>query len=330
MQKYLIRIVKGAVWLYLVLVGLLLMVSLVYPDVEMRGIGLSMVNVLLFLAFPVLIAALLLKAPRLIAGCVLAVIIWGLFHIPYLISRSPHPPDTEADFTVLTFNLQAATEDLDVLVTIIEQTDADLVALQELSVRAGAHLTRNLRTLYPHIAFFPRNPGNNGMGVMSRYPITAQEFWRNQHIDGALGNMRVVIDLNGTPIALYNIHPRPPISFTSGLTPHSHSAEIDVVMARVAAEPLPTLIVGDFNMSPWLDEYPQIIDAGFEDSYREAGQIGFGFTFPSGKAGLPNIPMLRLDYIFYDKHFRALASDVWSQSGPSDHLPLWTALAFAD
>ncbi len=320
-------ILKGLIWFYLVLVLLIMTASVLYPDIEIRGIILSVGTVALFLSIPLLIIALALRAPRLILGCLVAVAGWSLFHAHYLIPRHT-ASDIAPDFTVLTYNLQMTTEDLEVLATILEQTDADIVALQELSVLAGAHFKTRLSTRYPYIAFYPRNPGNTGMGVMSRYPITDEEFWQNEQIDGALGNMRVEIDVDGTLIALYNVHPRPPISFESGLTPAAHSAEVDVLMARLADEPLPTLIAGDLNMSPWLDEYPQITGAGFRDSFYDVGHAGFGFTFPAGKAGLPNMPMLRLDYLFHDASFTALESYVWSQSGPSDHLPVWTSLIF--
>jgi endonuclease/exonuclease/phosphatase (EEP) superfamily protein YafD len=324
MRDRLSRFLKGFIGFYLFLVVLLLILSFIFPDVEARGMILTVCSLLLFLSLPLVVVALVLRAPRLALGCLLATAGWAVFYMPYLLPREADASAGEADFTLLTFNLKAATDNIDSLVTIIDEADTDIVALQELSVPAAARFEQEFGERYPEMAFYPRNPGNTGSGVMSRYPIEAQEFWQNNEINGALGNVRVELDVNGTAIALYSVHPRPPVSFEQGFTIDAHSQEVDVLMQRVSTQNLPTIIAGDFNMTPWMDEYQQVSD-GYIDTFREAGNSSFGFTFPAGQI---SIPMLRLDYVFYDENFVGVDSYVWGASGESDHHPLWSSLAF--
>lgn len=325
MQSRFAGLLKGVIVLYLALIVVLLIAAFLFPVIEARGLLLTICSLLLFLSIPLVLVALLLRAPRLALGCVLAAAGWAVFYMPYLLPRDAQRTAVEADFTLLTFNLKAATENIDSLVTIIEEADADIVALQELSVPAAARFEQTLTERYPMMAFYPRNPGNSGVGVMSRYPIEAQEFWQNEGIEGALGNMRAEVDFDGTPVALYSVHPRPPVSFANGFTLSAHSEEIDLLMQRLSSETLPTLIAGDFNMTPWMAEYDQVTE-DYTDSFREGGASGFGFTFPAGRI---NLPLLRLDYVFHDDNFNGIDSYPWPASGESDHQPLWSALAFA-
>jgi endonuclease/exonuclease/phosphatase family metal-dependent hydrolase len=53
-----------------------------------------------------------------------------------------------------------------------------------------------------------------------------------------------------------------------------------------------------------------------------------GFTFPVGRRPFP--PVVRLDYVFHDDHFRTLSAHVWQDSGGSDHLPVIASLALVE
>ncbi|MDX2139325.1 MAG: hypothetical protein SF123_14665 [Chloroflexota bacterium] len=73
----------------------------------------------------------------------------------------------------------------------------------------------------------------------------------------------------------------------------------------------------------------QIITDRYTDAFAAVGEVGFGFTFPHiTRRPLP--PVLRLDYVFYDSHFRGIDARVWSDSGSSDHLPVLVRLALRD
>lgn len=81
-----------------------------------------------------------------VIGFVLA---YGAFLIPRGVGDAV-ATDGPPAFTFLTWNLQHERGDLDDIATTIRRADADVVALQELSVTAADHLSQALRDSYPH------------------------------------------------------------------------------------------------------------------------------------------------------------------------------------
>ena len=104
-----------------------------------------------------------------------------------------------------------------------------------------------------------------------------------------------------------------------------HTHAVEDLLNRALAEQAPVIMLGDFNMTDRFHVY-RLITQHFTDAYRGVGASGFGFSYPHGKrAWLP--PLVRLDYLFYSPAFTGLSSELWPQSGSSDHRPLLTRLA---
>jgi endonuclease/exonuclease/phosphatase (EEP) superfamily protein YafD len=70
----------------------------------------------------------------------------------------------------------------------------------------------------------------------------------------------------------------------------------------------------------------QWITSKFTDAYRAVGTVGLGFTHPTDIENVPSIPFWRIDYIFYDEHFRGLDARTLERTGSTDHLPLLARL----
>ncbi|MBZ0297328.1 MAG: endonuclease/exonuclease/phosphatase family protein [Anaerolineae bacterium] len=242
-------------------------------------------------------------------------------------------PAPDQTFSILTYNLKSQTVNLEKLTAVIEAADADIVALQELSEAAADHLATVFAEAYPHQALHPQ-PGEPipGQGVLSRYPITADEYWRIY-----LGHQRITLTLEDQPVALYNSHPIHP--FVSRYGFEWRAEEISTLLQRADAETMPVLIAGDFNMSDQSEDYAHITTR-YQDSYRQVGW-GLGFTFPNlfdenaslvqqfGFAGgVP--PLARLDYVFHDDYFQSVEAQVWPDAGGSDHRPVYVVLGRKD
>ena len=78
------------------------------------------------------------------------------------------------------------------------------------------------------------------------------------------------------------------------------------ILEAVRQDPLPALIAGDFN-SPHTGHIRHLLARELGDAHAEAG-AGFGFTFP-GRTRNPfsaGGPWLRIDYIFFTRHFSAM------------------------
>ena len=292
------------------------------------GMVKSAIPLLLLPALILLPLCLLLRKWRLSLALVPAVaaflISYGVFFLP----RSQEAVST-FPLRIMTFNIQAPDEgEVASLVEIIRAADADVMAVQELSPAAADQFSAVLADLYPHQALHTEASYiHAGQGVLSRYPIVADEYWRYDQNQSALGHQRVVVEAPQSEVVFYNTHPIPPYS-SAGFHAPQHTEALRDVLARANAERAPTVILGDFNMTDQFHEYRRIRET-FTDAYRAVGDIGFGFTFPHDKwTGVP--PLIRLDYIFYSPNWRGISADVWPGSGSSDHAPLLTQLSLSD
>jgi endonuclease/exonuclease/phosphatase (EEP) superfamily protein YafD len=139
--------------------------------------------------------------------------------------------------------------------------------------------------------------------------------------------MRVQMSFADTLFTFYNVHPPSP-----GLTVDTRyrSLEITDLLDRFAGETTPLIVVGDFNLTDQSNDYARLTEV-LTDSFREAGE-GLGLTFPNLGYANPLLgaapPIIRIDYIFHDHHWRSLASRVYESSGMSDHYPVISTLAF--
>jgi endonuclease/exonuclease/phosphatase family metal-dependent hydrolase len=283
---------------------------------------------LLFLPALILLPLILVSRRRLSIGLLIPaalafILAYGAAFVPRTAQAAPHT------LRILTYNLKSQEVDLEPALNIIRDSDADVVALQELSEAMALVLASDLADRYPYQALHTQ-PGDPipGQGVLSRYPLLSDDYWRIY-----LAHQRVTLEIEGAPITFYNTHPVQPLH-PNGFA--RRGEEIRDLLARLETETGPLVIAGDFNMSDQSDDYWRI--AGhYQDTYRAAGW-GLGFTFPAdlpyfgGGNYAPAIfnlipALVRLDYVFHNDAFSALNAQVGADSGGSDHLPLQVDLA---
>ncbi len=89
--------------------------------------------------------------------------------------------------------------------------------------------------------------------------------------------------------------------------------------AIISDSPYPTILCGDFNGTPLSYTY-KLINEELDDAFLAHGK-GFGKTFRDG------LPYFRIDYIFYDDHFKSHWFNTYSLPY-SDHYPVSTVLTF--
>jgi endonuclease/exonuclease/phosphatase (EEP) superfamily protein YafD len=232
----------------------------------------------------------------------------------------------------MTYNVHKESRHLDPMIAVIRQIGADVVAFQELSRQAADCFAAALADEYPYRALHAFPDRWRGQGILSRYPITADEYWWNAHVPGSMGHQRVELDVRGMKVTVYNTHPVHP--GMEGSRPRFDTLprheEIRILVARAAADEGPVILAGDFNLPDQAEDY-RYITSHFVDAFREVGW-GMGFTFPD--FGYPqaaeefNLPplatplFLRLDYIFHNEAARAIEARVWPDSGGADHRPV--------
>jgi len=286
-------------------------------------------HLMLLPAFILLPATLLLRRWRLSAGMLPAIITFVILYAPIFVPSAPVSMATDAQvFSVMTFNIHAERHALDGMTAIIHEANADIVALQEVSLEAADILAAQFADIYPHQVFATTDNPVQGQAVLSRLPIVADESWQTSTTVPIL--QRVEIAIGDEIIALYNVHAPIPFDSLTSYEPGRRSAEIDQMIRRATQDSTTVILAGDFNMSDQSDDYRHIT-THFVDSYRDIGN-GFGFTFPDFRNNrLPRYvdtpmpplpPLMRIDYIFHNEIVQAVEAHVWHTSGGSDHRPV--------
>ena len=222
-----------------------------------------------------------------------------------------------------------------------EAVKPDIMVFQE----AGAVSARYLAD--PFYSEFKDGKDLGEFALISRYPVLSVEpvtFVDDKSFSQVVA-ARYVIDFKGNHIVIYNTHmpsPRDALryhvrgSFIYGLigipgTPFAAKrreaqrgwdqriAMLKLVKDRASKETMPTMLVGDFNVTSLGYCFGLMTDV-FGDAH-ETGGSGFGFSFP-GVTRNPlafGQPWMRIDYLFYDsKHWQCEAC-ITEPDRPSQH-----------
>jgi endonuclease/exonuclease/phosphatase (EEP) superfamily protein YafD len=223
---------------------------------------------------------------------------------------------------LVSFNMWQTDEVIEPTEAWLREVNADIVLLQEAPwPYRNTDAPEDLLDLYPYQEL-------HGMQLtLSRYPIVQS--------DPVPGNQtRLVLDIDGREVALYNVHFRVPFTNQTRLIPDASShvlnlmlnydetarnAQIREFLEYVETEELPHIVAGDFNTSQHSLIYADIA-LQLRDAFREVGS-GLGATWPVGQ--LPEFvpPLLRIDYIWYSGTIRPIDVELGPDLG-SDHLPL--------
>lgn len=284
-------------------------------------------NLAPYLFLPALVGwviAWLLRSLRLVGVYSLLVLVGALW-----IGGTIAPPigkttPTGTAIDVLTFNIYPDNPRLDEAVQWIIAHDPDIVAVQEIPQDDDIRLA----PFYAHYPYAASQGIRETQAVFSRYPILSVEALQL----GPSVHQRLLLDIAGQEVALYNVHLHVPYTEGDTWLPLRYdetirNQQIAALVAHIKTENLPLLIMGDFNMTEWSPIYRDL-RAVMHDAYREA-TWGIGATWPGDPADdlqemYPRV--LRLDYVWYSDHFAVRDAVVGAYLG-SDHLPLMVEIA---
>ena len=215
-------------------------------------------------------------------------------------------------FTVATVNLLYRNQDRQPVLDWLAAEAPDLVVVQELTPGWAAELSRTAG--YAHRRLLTRRDAY-GIGILSRWPLE-----RIQAIDLAadgLPSLAGVVEIHGRPVAVLGLHARWPI------TPRLLDARDDALRraARVVrSEPLPTVVLGDFNLTPFSPAFARFAaDSGLRDAMAGAGWS------PTWQAGFWPLA-LRIDHVLVPSSVCVSHAAVGPAVG-SDHRPVVVRLA---
>jgi endonuclease/exonuclease/phosphatase family metal-dependent hydrolase len=122
------------------------------------------------------------------------------------------------------------------------------------------------------------------------------------------GYLWAEVDLNGTRITFLTTHLHHILD-----QPEVRQAQVIALLDAWNGKPK-TLLLGDLNAEPGTEEMALLAQAGFIDSWEEAG-TGEGSTIPAIR------PSVRVDWIWHTPDLGALDAIAVSTTA-SDHLPV--------
>jgi len=230
--------------------------------------------------------------------------------------------------TVLSYNIHhgEGTDgvfDLERLATVIRESGADLVALQEVDVgtgrASGVDQAAELARLTGMTVFFgeaiPFSGGSYGDAVLSRWPLTDQEA----HLLPAEPNheRRVAVAVTVQPPGWPG-----PLRFVGTHLDHTRDpadrvAQAEALNALLLPDELPTILAGDLNAQPGSAPMEVLRRAGWREA--DAAHLP---TFPSAEADR------KIDWVLVGPGFPLVAATarVLNEPVASDHAPLLVTL----
>ncbi len=256
-----------------------------------------------------------------------AAFIAGAIVLAFLGRPTSAPVDvlTPGELRVLDYNIHQAfnywsVPDPEATARVIETSNADLVALQEVgrgwNVNGGPDLVAWLRWRLPqyYLVYGPMNGDLWGNVILSRYPVR-ESGWMRYPVRVSTfqrGLTWAVIPSTAGDLLFVNTH----LSAYAGYD-EDRVGQAGDLLAFWKGRPR-TIIVGDFNAGP--DEAPvrRVVAAGLVDVPARHG-LGTAFTSPSGA------PHERIDYIFASPDVESLSASI-PQTTASDHLPVTARL----
>jgi endonuclease/exonuclease/phosphatase (EEP) superfamily protein YafD len=159
------------------------------------------------------------------------------------------------------------------------------------------------------------------VAIWSRYPILRVEA---VDPDVVCRLKSVVIDFNGKPVRVVNVHAWPFTRSDQESIERSfrwRQEQIELIFSMVEGQPEPLILMGDFNSAPMSDLYQTITDR-YADAFTKAGW-GLGHTWPAEDGEWYHIPhparLVRIDYVFHSDEWRAEEAWVAEWDGASDH-----------
>lgn len=175
---------------------------------------------------------------RITVGVLLGVNLWQVLYWP----TTEEPSEGGESYTVMSFNIFMGNAEVDSLLAYIADKDPDILFLIE-----TAHHWRNvvqpLREAYPyHLVRYGSH--ENGVAFFSKYPLDPH--------DSTVTRAIARLQLPQGEVLLVGCHPPAP---RSQRHLNNRNQYLDNVAQFASEQQMPTIVLGDFNASPWAPHF---------------------------------------------------------------------------
>ena len=250
------------------------------------------------LLLPALLANLALLAPFFLPGL-------GPTRAPIAETTADIPPRA---LSVMALNVYMDNEDYDAIGDYLREERADVVMLSENKPALMRALGGAVGDLYPYI-YDESTRGTYGLALLSRYPFAEA---KSVPLGGRGRRVIEVTLAEPAPVTLFGVHPLPPLGSRWAAR---RDDELEVVARLAQQSTNPTVLLGDFNASPWSRPVKQLT----RTTALRFANLGFGVRPTwSYRSPLLSAP---IDHILVSSAWRVEGYRVGRAVG-SDHLPV--------
>ncbi len=239
--------------------------------------------------------------------------------LPYLGSGGSSLSNNAQEIAVLQYNTLYLNDDVQAIADEVLQSDADVVALHEMTDARWRELAPLVVEQYPfHVSGLDEplaEVRRFGSILLSRSEL--QPFSTGAP---ALAPIAAVTQLHGREVLAVALHPSP--SRTDGEKIAQRRTLLEATRELVAAHEGPAVVITDLNITPTSPDYQRFIDdLGWVDPRRE---LGIAPTFPAGPLNRIGIA---IDHVLTSPEL-VVAEYRLGDGGGSDHRSLIARVAF--
>ncbi|MCW2495633.1 endonuclease/exonuclease/phosphatase family protein [Jatrophihabitans sp.] len=195
-------------------------------------------------------------------------------------------PGSGASLTLLQANLRVGAADPAHLVQEVRDDHVDIATTEELTTSEQARLTSaGLAAALPYRYLAPLPDGGGGLGIWSRYPLTAKV----NHPGFELGVLSVQVASPAGAITLFAVHLLPPYPYPAGEWLHEIAA-LKTLLDHAGGH---VVVAGDFNATMDNAQFRGLLADGYGDAAAELG-AGYLPTYPTDR-WFP--PLIAIDHV---------------------------------
>ncbi len=267
-------------------------------------------------ALALLLASLVLRRPwMMVVACVTVLLQWlpGILVSGRAVAHEPAARTCSDDpLRVVTANAWLANIDHAALVAWLRDSDADIIALQEITPRWASALEPLART-YPYRKVIPREDPY-GIALLSRWPIAGVQTM--DFSGDGMPSLVADVDVQGRKLRVIALHTRWPV------TPELQAARdrtLEQAAALALTRPDATILLGDLNLTPYAPAFARLVsESGLQDAL--AGEA----WRPTWQAGFWPLA-LPIDHVLVPRRSCVTGHEIGGYVG-SDHRPLQVTL----
>ncbi|WP_236621361.1 endonuclease/exonuclease/phosphatase family protein [Rhodopirellula sallentina] len=161
-------------------------------------------------------------------------------------------PDTINAVRIASSNVLAANNRHESILADLQNTNADVIAVIELTPALATRLQDALKESHPHQTFQARAGDNFGIGILSRWPIRSVQTlqW-----SGTPASLEVEFD----HFRMIATHPIPPIGQANFQNRNRQLQKLAEHIRDSLQTDRATVLVGDLNLTPWNANFTDLL-----------------------------------------------------------------------